>query len=199
MHLKFWAAVVLILSACSSSSKKQDVQVYNSSCAPTPIQLGDMKQFNIQPAPGKITVMRIFRSSCPTCKEDLQQIGLMFKTGKWKAENVQLVLVSYVKENVESRETFDAFVRSELSNVGFPIEAAQIIFLNKTYPTLLTSKAANGELIFPDWRAVPYSMIFGKDGRLAYRGQFTIPPSQQDRNYDFITEIQKESCTPAPL
>lgn len=76
----------------------------------------------------------------------------------------------------------------------FPIESVQIIFLDRTYPDLLTSKSESGELILAGWKAVPYSLVFAKDGRLAYRGHFTMIPSQQHNHYDFITFLQQENC-----
>lgn len=183
-----------LLLACGSTPKP--VQVYNRECSATPVQASDLAQFNITPTPGKVMVVRIVRSVCPTCKEDLQQVGMLFSTKKWSSENIQLVLVAYKKEGIETKQTFDTYVRAELAKVGFPIEAAQIVFLDKTYPQLLQTKSKSGELMFPEWKAVPYSLVFGKDGRLAYRGQFTVIASQQDLHYDFITKLQSETCAP---
>lgn len=182
-----------LLCGCAST-KAKNTQFFNRACTPTPVQVGDLAQFNIAPAPGKVSVVRVLRSACPACKEDLQQIGLMFKTGKWKAVDLQLVLVSYRKEGIETKETFDTFVRGELVPLGFPIESAQIVFLDATYNDLLKAKAKSGDKMFPDWKAVPYSLVFAKDGRLAYRGHFTLVASQQDRHYDFVTELQNEAC-----
>lgn len=190
--MRYWFALLLLCGCASTKSK--DAQFYNRACTPTPVTIEDLAQFNVTPAPGKVMVLRVLRSACPTCKEDLQQIGLMFKTGKWTAEKIQLVLMSYKKEGVETKQTFDAFVRGELLPLGFPLEAAQIVFLDNTYPNLLKSKAKSGERVFPDWKAVPYSLVFGRDGRLAYRGHFTLIASQQDRHYDFVTELQNEAC-----
>jgi hypothetical protein len=105
--------------------------VINRTCEKTPIMQSDLAAFNISPAPGKVTVLRIIRSSCPYCKEDLEQIGLMLKTQRWKAEQMQVILVAYRKEGVENRQTFDAFVR-DLAGKGFPIESVQIVYLDKT-------------------------------------------------------------------
>lgn len=186
-----------ILSLTTCASKPAPVQSYNRQCQPTPVQVQDMDQFNITPAPGKVMVVRFMRSACPYCREDLQQIGLMFKLGKWSSDLTELVLIAYKKEGVESRQTFDSFVRAELAKTGFPLEKAQIIFLDRTYPQLTAAKNAAGELILADWKAVPYSLVFGKEGRLAYRGHFTMVPSQQYNHYDFITSLQRENCSAA--
>lgn len=183
--------VLLILSACASRQKLEPV--INRSCGKTPIMQTDLSSFNINPAAGKVTVLRIIRSSCPYCKEDLEQIGLMFKTQRWKPEQIQVILMAYRKEGVENRETFDGFVR-ELAGKGFPIESVQIVYLDKTYPALLKAKTASGEFIFEDWKAVPYSLVFAKNGRLAYRGHFTMNHASQSAHYDFLTELQSESC-----
>jgi len=188
-----WMTILLAVCGCAST-KAKDSQFYNRTCTATPVDAGDMAQFNVAPTPGKVMVVRVMRSACPTCKEDLQQIGLMFKTGKWTADKIQLVLMSYRKEGVETKATFDAFVRSELIPLGFPLEAAQIVFLDNTYANLLKAKGKSKEAMFPDWKAVPYSLVFGRDGRLAYRGHFTLIASQQDRHYDFVTELQNEAC-----
>lgn len=195
MNRCLYLSFLLALSACASRPKTEPV--INRTCEKTPIMQSDLTGFNITPAPGKVTVLRIIRSSCPYCKEDLEQIGLMLKTQRWKTEQMQVILVAYRKEGVENRQTFDAFVR-ELAGKGFPIESVQIVYLDKTYPALLKSKTASGELIFEDWKAVPYSLVFAKNGRLAYRGHFTMNHASQDAHYDFLTDLQTESCPPAP-
>jgi hypothetical protein len=187
--------IILVVTGCGSTPKKS-VQTYNRDCAPTAVQAKDMARFNVTPVPGKVMVVRFMRSACPYCREDLQQAGLMFKIGKWDADKINLILIAYKKEGVETRQTFDTFVRTELAKTSFPIEKAQIIFLDRTYPELLVSKNENGELILSDWKAVPYSLVFAKDGRLAYRGHFTMIPSQQHSHYDFITSMQDEKCEP---
>lgn len=126
------------------------------------------------------------------------RMGMLFKNGKWSAEHVQLVLIAYKKPGVESRQTFDKFVRSDLISLGIPLESTQIVFLDKTYPVLAQSKSKTGAPVFADWRAVPYGLVFAKDGRLAYGGHFTANPVLQDNHYQFITELQTETCGQNP-
>jgi hypothetical protein len=188
------AVVVVVLFAGCSSKPVTPVQNYHRRCEPTPITVQDLKNFNITPMPGKVMVVRFLRSACPFCQEDLQQLGLMYKIGKLNLDQVKLALIAYKKEGVESRETFETFVRSELAKTSFPLEKVQIVFLDRTHPELLTAKSESGDLLLADWKAVPYSLIFAKDGRLAYRGHFSMIPSQQHNHYDFITFLQNEKC-----
>lgn len=194
---KVLGIVFLVLSAGGCASKPAK-PAFNVKCGPTPIVRDDLAQFNITPIANKVTVVRIFRSNSPYCREDLMRMGLLFKDHKWSSENIQLVLIAYKKEGVESRKTFDAFVRTDLVSFGIPLESTQIVFLDKTYPVLAQSKGKSGDLIFADWKAVPYGLVFAKDGRLAYSGHFTSNPNLQDNHYGFITDLQSETCTQNP-
>ncbi len=185
------AAVALVASGCASKPPKP---AFNIKCGATPVQRDDLKQFNVTPVPGKVTVVRIFRSNSPYCKEDLMRIGLLFKEKTWSQDKVQLVLIAYKKDGVESRKTFDAFVRTDIVSFGVPLESTQMVFLDKSYPELLQSKSGSGEPVFADWKAVPYGLVFAKDGRLAYSGHFTANSNLQDNHYKFITDLQNETC-----
>lgn len=184
-------AFVLVSAGCASKPPKP---AFNVKCGPTPVMRDDLTQFNVTPVAGKITVVRIFRSNSPYCKEDLMRMGLLFKDKKWTTDKIQLVLIAYKKEGVESKQTFDTFVRTELVSYGIPLESTQMVFLDKTYPVLKEIKAKSGDLVFADWKAVPYGLIFAKDGRMAYTGHFTASPELQDNHYKFITDLQNETC-----
>lgn len=179
---------------CAFKSKSADTWIERK-CGPTPITSADLSQFNVTPKPGRVVIVRLIRSSCPYCKEDLQQVGLMLKTGQWSADQVQLVLIAYKKPGVESRKTFDDFVR-DLGASGFPIETADLVYLDKTYQALLKVKGKAGSPLLEGWKAVPFGLVFGKDGRLAYRGQFTMSNARQNQHYDLIGDLIKESCPP---
>lgn len=122
------------------------------------------------------------------------RIGQLFRDGSWKPETVQLLLIGYRKEGVEDRSTFDTFVREDLPQFGIPPEAVQMVYLDKTYYELIKSKNSKGKPVFETWRAVPFGMIFGKDGRLAYRGHFSESPITQEEQYRFVTDLQSEVC-----
>lgn len=199
-HIRFNIAKILgIVGVCAGCASAKPVQpTFNNKCGPTPVQREDLRQFNVSPEANKVTVLRIFRSSSPYCREDLMRIGMLFKNGTWSSDKVQLVLIAYKKAGVESRKTFDKFVRNDLVSLGIPLESTQIVFLDKTYPVLAQSKNKRGDLVFADWRAVPYGLVFAKDGRLAYAGHFTASPVLQDNHYQFITELQNETCGQNP-
>lgn len=185
-------AAALFIAGCTSTSKTDDTVIARQ-CGPTPITSADLIRFNVTPKPDRVVIVRMIRSSCPYCKEDLQQIALMLKTGQWNAEKIQLVLMAYKKPGVESRKTFDEFVR-DLGASGFPIETADLVYLDKTYQALLKIEGKAGTPILEGWKAVPFGLVFGKDGRLAYRGQFTMTNARQNQHYDLIGDLIKESC-----
>lgn len=183
---------IFFIVGCFSKPKK-DGPLIERQCRPTPITSADMARFNVTAKPGRVMIARFIRSRCPYCKEDLQQIALMLKTGQWAADKIQLVLIAYKKPGVESRKTFDEFVR-DLAGSGFPIETADLVYVDKTYPALLKVTGQAGEPLLQGWRAVPFGLVFGKDGRLAYRGQFTLTTSLQNQHYDLIGDLIKENC-----
>jgi hypothetical protein len=158
------------------------------------VTVGDLAKFGFAPAPDKVVVMRLFRVSCPVCKEDLVRIGSYFQNGTWSKDHVQLFLIAYRKEGVEDRHTFDSFMREQMGTFGIPLEAAQVVYVDKDYYALLKSKAASGDLIFDGWRAVPFGLVFARNGRLAYRGHFTTSTGTEDEHYRFVTQLQKENC-----
>jgi hypothetical protein len=57
-------------------------------------------------------------------------------------------------------------------------------------------KTASGEPLFTGWNGIPFGLVFGKDGRLAFRGHFTMNDVYEDAHYKFITDLQKETCSP---
>ena len=144
-------------------------------------------------------IARVFRIACPSCKEDLFKIGSFFQNGVWTSDKVQVFLIAYKKEGVEDRKTFDHFMREQMGSFGIPLESAQVVYLNKDYFKLVKTRNRQGHLLFEGWRAVPFGMVFGKDGRLAYRGHFTSSPEQEDEHYQFINKLLNETCQPTDL
>jgi len=189
----FFLLSVLLITACSSTSKQTSAYMVPK-CEDTPVKIGDLEPFSFQPAPGKIVVVRLMRINCPFCKEDLMRLGSFFQNGSWSKDKVHIFLIAYRKEGIEDRKTFDKFMREELGNFGIPMEAVQAIYLDKDYYTLVKNRNKAGKLIFEDWKAVPFGLVFGKDGRLAYRGHFTATAGSEDAHYGFITKLQTETC-----
>lgn len=184
---------LLTLLACSSAPVKTPL-VLAPHCQSTPVKVSDLQKFGFASAPGKVVVVRLFRISCPVCKEDLIRIGSYFQNGTWSKDKVQLFLIAYRKEGVEDRHTFDAFMRGDIASFGIPLEAVQVVYVDKDYYTLVKSRSASGDLLFDGWRAVPFGLVFGRDGRLAYRGHFTTSTGTEDEHYKFVTQLQKEEC-----
>jgi len=189
--------IALTLSSCATARKSDTLP---DRCGRTPVNLNDLERFGFQPSGRKTVIVRLFRGSCPFCKEDLQRLGEMFKQKEWNPVDVQIFLIAYFKEGVENRQSFDKFVREQFSSFQIPLEATQIIYIDKTYQELVRTTNAAGKTLFEGWRAVPYGMIFASDGRLAYRGHFTQTQASQQAQYKLISKLQKETCPPpSPL
>lgn len=186
-------ALPLILTVgCSTASKDRGVVERN--CGTTPVKSADLEMFGFSVPKDKVVVMRIFASWCPYCKEDFNEIGKHFKSGDYNPETVHILLLSY-KGSKENKATFDAFLRNSLPKYGIPSSAVQVVFVDKTHAELSKSKAASGDPMFTGWQGVPFGLIFGKDGRLAFRGHFTTSPQFQDGHYLFIKELTQETCS----
>jgi thiol-disulfide isomerase/thioredoxin len=177
--------------SCTSATK--DRGIVARTCGTTPAKSTDLQMFGFTVPKNKILVMRIFASWCPYCKEDLAEIGRHFRNGDYTPETVQVLLMSY-KGSRENKATFDNFLRNSLPKFGIPSSAVQVVFVDKDHAELSKSKSASGEPLFTGWQGVPFGLIFGKDGRLAFRGHFTTSPQFQDGHYLFIKELTQESC-----
>lgn len=186
----FLALFTLVAASCATTGTDKGVV---RQCGPTPVMAKDMETFGFTPPKGKILVTRVFSSWCPYCQEDLVEMGSRFKKGEWKPENVHLLLMMY-KNRKENKNTYLSFIRDTFPNYGIPLSAAQIVYVDKDYAELIKMKSASKQVLFEGWQGVPFALIFGKDGRLAYRGHFTQSPPMQDRHYDLITGLAKENC-----
>lgn len=182
---------VLISTSCVSS--KIPGVIAEKCGSNSPVMASDMETFGFLPAKNKVVVMRVFATWCPYCKDDLKQIGELFKKGEWKPEDVQIYLMSY-KNKRENHKTYLEFIRSTFPAFNIPLDAAQIVFVDKDYNELIKTKNISGKTIFEGWQGVPYGLVFGKDGRLVFRGHFTQGPSTQDAHYSFISKLTKETC-----
>jgi hypothetical protein len=74
--------------------------------------------------------------------------------------------------------------------------AAQIVYVDRDYKELSAHLGADKKPLFNGWTGVPFSLVFGKDGRLAHRGHFTDSTIVQKAHYQLITDIAKEKCAP---
>lgn len=193
MFHRLWPLCMVAALACTTKPVYQS-PVLAPNCENTPVNVTDLEKFGFTTTPGKVVVARLFRISCPVCKEDLVRVGSYFQNGTWSKDKVQLYLIAYRKEGIENRKTFDTFMREELTQLGIPLEAVQVVYVDKDYYSLVKSKGSHGDLLFDGWRAVPFGLVFGRDGRLAYRGQFTISPGAEDQHYRFVTQLQNENC-----
>ena len=181
-----------MLAACATP--KKETGVLAATCGSnTPVQVADLAQFGFKPAAGKIGVMRIFATWCPYCKEDLSALGGLFAKGQFTPENTQVYLLAF-KNSRETKAGFDQFVKKVFPSFGIPQTSAQIIYVDKNFEELSKAASATGAPMFTGWQGMPFGLVFGKDGRLAFRGHFTTSPQFQDNHYDFITGLTKESC-----
>lgn len=186
LMLIFWLA----LAGCSSVPKSG---ILAPNCAKTQINEQEMEKFGFHPVNGKIVVVRIFASWCPYCKSDLYRMGSLFKSGAWSAQNVNVFLLAY-RNHGEDGTSFADFVKNKFARTGIPREAVQIQYVDKDYTELAKSRSVAGAPLFEDWRGVPFALVFGKDGRLAFRGHFTMSDLSEDAHYKFISGLQHENC-----
>ncbi len=184
--------VTVLAGGCASSSKNG---AHPRGCAATPVKAKELEQFGFTIPKNKIAVMRIFATWCPYCKEDLAEIGKRFKSGEWTADNVQILLMTYSNRS-EGKDTYDKFLRDTFPKTGIPATAAQVIYVTKDFKELAAVNGGDGKPLFEGWKGVPFALVFGKDGRLAFRGHFTNSPPITDAHYRLISEISKEECKP---
>lgn len=191
---KFVITILSTLAFTVSCASTKIAGVVAEKCgSDSPVRSSDMETFGFLPAKNKIIVMRVFATWCPYCKDDLKQIGELFKKGTWKPEDVQIYLMSY-KNKRENHDTYLEFIRSTFASFNIPVDAAQIVYVDKDFNELSKTKNIAGKVIFEGWQGVPYGLVFGKDGRLVFRGHFTQGPATQDAHYAFISKLTKETC-----
>jgi len=188
---------VVFLVLCACSGPKKPTGIIAGQCGPTPVMAKDLETFGLSVPKNKVVVMRIFASWCPYCKEDLAELGGFFKNGTFTPQSVHVLLMSY-QNSRENKSTSDHFVREVFPKFGIPPQAVQIVHVDKNFGELIKSKSAAGQTMFAGWQGVPFGLVFGKDGRLAFRGHFTTSPQFQDGHYGFIHNLTKENCS-APL
>lgn len=186
---------IFIFTGCASPTKTPGMVAEKCGLS-SPVTMNDMESFGFLPAKGKIVVMRVFATWCPYCKDDLIRIGQKFKSGEWRSQDVQLYLMSY-KNRRETQKSYLAFIREAFPKFNIPLDAAQIVYVDKNYNQLIKAKNIGGKSIFEGWKGLPFALVFGKDGRLVFRGHFTQGPPTQDAHYAMISRLTKESCPAA--
>ena len=195
LRLKILTALLSLVSACATTPPPSGVLA--KTCAATPIRESDVTQFGFNPAPGQIVVMRVFATWCPFCKTDVGRMATLYKTGDWSPTKVKLFLMAY-KNRREDQKSFEEFRNERLPAYQFPQDAVQLVYVNQSFEELKKAKSAKGPELFSGWQGVPFGLVFGQDGRLAYRGHFTTSDLAEDEHYKFITQIQNENCSPPP-
>ena len=194
MRILLIAMTALMVGGCATGSKLGDGA--GRTCGATAVNVKEMEAFGFTPPKGKVVVARVFATWCPYCKEDLDEIGKRFLNGTWSTNNVHVLLLTY-RNRAESKASYDKFLREGLPKYGIPASAVQVVFADKDHKELSSALGADKKPLLPNWSGIPYGLVFGKDGRLAFRGHFTNSPPVQEAHYRLITDISKETC-PAP-
>ncbi len=175
--------MMLELVACASVAHKTKPR----ECGSTPINVRALEKYGVKVPEGKIVVARIFATWCPYCKDDFAEIGKRFQSKEWREENVHTVFLNY-KNRADDKASFDDFVARKFPTYGIPTTASQLIYIDKEFKELAKDP------LFEGWKGVPFGLVFGKDGRLAFQGHFTNSPKVQDGHYQFISDLTVESC-----
>lgn len=191
---KYLLLFTLLLTACAHNPS---TGILAPNCAKTPIQVNDLAALGFKPTAGKIVVLRVFATWCPFCKSDLTRMGELFRKGTWQPQDVEILLLAYHNHN-EDQNSFAQFSQGAFPTYGLPKEVVQMIYIDQPYSELVKRKTATGQELLNGWSGVPYALVFGKDGRLAFRGHFTMSDGYQENHYKFITGLTREKCTINP-
>jgi thiol-disulfide isomerase/thioredoxin len=181
---------LLFLVTCASTGRSG---VVARRCGRTDVQVNELEQFGFTLPKNKLAVVRIFATWCPYCKEDLDEIAKRFKNGTWSESNVAILLMTYHNRR-EDKFSYDDFLKEKLPKIGIPESAVQVVYIDKSAEELGKIKGGDGKSLFEGWKGVPFGLVFGKDGRLIFRGHFTMGPQVQDAHYNLITDRSTETC-----
>lgn len=191
VRILFVAMTLVVFSGCSTGNKFGGGS--GRTCGATVVNVEEMEAFGFTPPKGKVVVGRVFATWCPYCKEDLSEIGKRFANGTWSTNSVHVMLLAY-RNRAESKSTYDKFLREGLPKYGIPSAAIQVVFADKDHKELSSSLGADKKPLLPGWTGIPYGLVFGKDGRLVFRGHFTNSPPIQEAHYQLISDISAETC-----
>lgn len=175
--------LLLFVIGCASTSRSGLVA---PACGPSAQNVGELTRFGFKPEKGKVTVFRIFATWCPYCHDDLGEIARRFASGEWSKDDVSVLLLAY-RNRKEDRASFNEFKRPSIPGL-------QLEYVDQDHKELSVVKGVDGQPLLPEWRGVPYGMIFGKDGRMVFRGHFTHSPPFQAAHYKLIGKVAHESC-----
>lgn len=142
---------------------------------------------------GKVTVVRLYATWCPYCKKDLQDLNAKFH--KLVSEDkLDIVLVSFLSRR-ETDESLKLFLSQGAQELGIetknfkwyhsPVKSADV----KAY------EVKKGEALFPEFRGVPYGLVFDDKGQLRFQGHFTGDADMTNKHYKMIEALASGRCS----
>lgn len=150
------------------------------------------QSFDLSPLKGKVVIFRLIGTWCPYCKNDLAYINQNYlKTAA--RDQVELVLLtnSSRRETAESVKSFRDLARQQRDvdprqvHLWYIGDEGEMNGVKR----LAEWKQGSGELLFPDYRGVPYGMIFDRYGRLRFRGLFTGSTEVTAAHYAMVDSL----------
>ncbi len=217
-NLFYILSFLLLLSGCQSFQgvpKSEHREPANEFCPPElDFDLDDLKNLEAHPLDpngrirsaqkvdlsklrGKVVVLRLMGTWCPYCKSDLLEISQRFLKQKESSE-VELVLIANSSRR-ETEASVSAFRSKGSMQWGLHPDQFHFWFVGSSENPELTgvqrlaqTTDKNGALLFPEYKGVPYGLVFDKKGKLRFRGLFTSSPESISAHYSSIEALVKD-------
>lgn len=147
----------------------------------------------------KVVIVRLIGTWCPFCKNDLIELYNRYLNTDLKSE-VEVILItnSSRRENQETVTGFRDMVRNNWG-VSHP-EFFHLFFVPgkegglQGFERLAQWMDEKGNLLFPEYRGVPYAMVFDRNGELRLRGTFTSSEQTIENHYQQISALIEGGC-----
>ncbi len=172
-----------------------------------PMKVGDQVatlpsvSFDLTPYQGKTVVFLVSATWCGFCKYDIYKTMEWRKKTDWPKDDLVVVhmLISQWEQSLSDAESFVS--NPMLRDFSLSLDGVDYYLTDNNLQEMLDS---SGELLFPNLRATPYTIIFDKNGLARFRGYYPSSPSRnkkgqqnsdpQDPNYQqkLINQIYDE-------
>lgn len=147
----------------------------------------------LQPTKGKVTVIRLYGTWCPYCKQDIQSLNSRFEplVGEKKLD---IVLVSF-QSRKETDESIDLFLNHGVKELNVDKKNFRWAHSDIKSADVKSLKNNSDEDVFPGFLGVPYGLVFDDKGRLRFQGHFTGEESVRNKHYDMINSLASGRCS----
>lgn len=147
----------------------------------------------LQPTKGKVTVMRLYGTWCPYCKQDIKSLNSRF-ANLVEGGKLDMVLVSF-QSRKETDESIDLFLNHGVKELGVDKKNFRWVHSGIKSADVKALKNKKDEEVFPGFLGVPYGLVFDAKGRLRFQGHFTGEEATQNKHYDMINSLASGRCS----